>query len=474
MIGSTAHQSALFYLPLASQISLIKDDLLETIDPLLDDEMLVEGVRKRLGGRRPRSAVTGRPGIAPDRLLRCCVLKHLKGWSFRELERELRCNLLYRRFTHFDADPTPNYATFSRNFATLGRDLVEQLHARVVGKAHEEQVASGRKLRSDTTVVETNIHHPSDSSLLGDGVRVLTRHLKRLLEQCQVGALVVVDHARSVKHRLLEISRAAKVSTEAGRERLQESYRKLVGVTGGVVRQVKQVLGNLQEGRLVVTGSTTHVLAQLTCLEHYLPLVEKVIQQTRERVFGGNRHVPGKVLSLFEPHTQVIRKGKPHKPTEFGRLVRLDEVEAGLVSQYEVLEGNAADTSALLPAVLQNVALFGRAPRMATADRGYYSARNEKQAEELGVEQVAVPARGRLSGARAERQKARWFRRALRWRSGIEARIATLKHRFGMLRASYKGESGFQRYVGWCVIAHNLVSIARDQVRRKVLRCQES
>ena len=145
-----------------------------------------------------------------------------------------------------------------------------------------------------------------------------------------------------------------------------------------------------------------------------------------------------------------------------------------MVSQYQVLEGNAADASALLPAVRQNVALFGRAPRMATADRGYYSAHNEKQAEELGVEQVAVPARGRLSGARAERQKERWFRRALRWRSGIEARIATLKHRFGMLRASYKGERGFERYVGWCVITHNLVSIARDQVRRKVLRCQES
>jgi IS5 family transposase len=474
MIGSTTHQSALFYLPLASQLSLIKDDLLDTIDPLLDDETLTQAVRERLGRRRPRSATAGRPGIAPDRLLRCCVLKHLKGWSFRELERELRCNLLYRRFTRFDADPTPNYATFSRNFASLGPGLVEQLHARVVRKAQEQQVASGRKLRSDTTVVETNIHHPSDSSLLGDGVRVLTRHLKRLLGHCQGGAFVVADHARAVKHRLLEISRAARTSSEAGRERMKESYRKLVGVTSGVVRQVKQVLGELREGRLAMTGSTTQVLAQLTCLDHYLPLVEKVIEQTRQRVFGGDRHVAGKVLSLFEPHTQVICKGKPHKPTEFGRLVRLDEVEAGIVSQYQVLEGNPADTTALLPAVRQNVALFGRVPKMATADRGYFSGRNEKQAEELGVERVAVPGRGRLSEARAERQRERWFRRALRWRSGIEARIATLKHRFGMLRASYKGERGFERYVGWCVITHNLVSIARDQVRRKVLRCQAS
>jgi IS5 family transposase len=170
----------------------------------------------------------------------------------------------------------------------------------------------------------------------------------------------------------------------------------------------------------------------------------------------------------------VIRKGKPHKPTEFGRLVRLDEVESGIVSQYAVLDGNPADTSALLPAVQQTVALFQRPPRMATADRGYFSAHNEKQAEGMGVGQVAIPARGRLSRTRAERQKRPWFRRALRWRAGIEARIANLKHRFGMLRATYKGERGFERYVGWCVITHNLVSIAREQVRRKVQRCHKT
>jgi len=474
MIGSTAHQSSLFFLPLASQLSLIKDDLLETVDSLLDDNSLVEVVRDRLAKRHLRSALTGRPGIAPDRLLRCCVLKHLKGWSFRELERELRCNLLYRRFTRFDADPTPNYATFSRNIAALGPELVQQLHARVVGKAREEQIATGRRLRTDTTVVETNIHHPSDSSLLGDGVRVLTTHMKRLLGECQDGAFVVVEHTRAVKRRLLEIGRAAKSSSEAGRERLKESYRKLVDVTGSVVRQVKKVLRKLDEGRLGVIGSTSQALAQAASLEHYLPLVEKVISQTRQRVFEGDRHVPGKVLSLFEPHSQVIRKGKPHKPTEFGRLVRLDEVEAGIVSQYEVLEGNPADTSALLPAVRQSAALFERVPRMVTADRGYFSARNEKHAEDLGVGQVAVPACGRLSGARAERQKQRWFRRALRWRSGIEARIATLKHRFGMLRATYKGEEGFERYVGWCVITHNLIAMARQRVRRETQRCQRS
>jgi IS5 family transposase len=138
------------------------------------------------------------------------------------------------------------------------------------------------------------------------------------------------------------------------------------------------------------------------------------------------------------------------------------------VSHYQVLDGNPPDTSAWNDALVHHQALFGRPPRMATADRGYFSAKNERQAEDWGVRRVALPARGRLSKARNQRQKERWFQRALRWRAGVEARISTLKHPFSMRRATYKGDHGFQRYVGWCVITQNLVSIARASVRREV------
>jgi IS5 family transposase len=175
----------------------------------------------------------------------------------------------------------------------------------------------------------------------------------------------------------------------------------------------------------------------------------------------------GKVLSLFEPHTQVIRKGKAHKPNEFGRLVRIDEVENGIVSGYQVLEGNPDDTTSWMPALKHHQACFGHLPQMATADRGFFSAQNERAAQKLGVEKVALPARGRLSKRRAKRQKQRWFRRALRWRAGCEATISTLKHPFSMVRARYKGEPGFERYVGWSVITKNLFSIARWQERKK-------
>lgn len=467
MMGTTSRQSWLFYLPLARQASLLKDDLLDSVDPLLDDPALVELVRQSLAARRPRSSCTGRPGIAPDRLLRCCVVKHLKGWSFRELERELRGSLVYRQFTRFDAEATPDYSTFSRTFALLSPAVTEQIHQRVVGLAREQGVARGRKLRTDTTVVETHIHYPTDSTLLGDGIRVLSRSLKRIAAECKSSALEVVDHGRAVKRRLLEICRAAKSLTPANQQRLKDSYRKLLGITRSVVRQGQAVLEGWKKGRLKVLGDQLQVQTQTAQLRHFLPLVEKVIAQTRERIWKGNAHVEGKVLSLFEAHTQVIRKGKPDKPTEFGRLVRIDEVEHGIVSGYQVQEGNPADTNAWVPALEQHAAVFGQAPRLGTADRGFFSAENEREAKARGVEKVALPGRGRLSERRAQQQKERWFRRALRWRAGIEATLSTLKHPFSMWRATYKGESGFQRYVGWSIITKNLFSLARWEVQRR-------
>ena len=467
MIASTSHQAWLFYSPLAQQASLLKDDLLDAVDPLLDDPQLVAMVGRCLATRKPASARTGRPSISPDRLLRCCVLKHLKGWSFRDLERELRSNLIYRRFTRFDADLTPDFSTFSRLFALLSPALTQQIHQRVVRLACEQGAAPGRKLRVDTTVVESNIHYPTDSTLLGDGIRVLSRSLERIAAQCQQGALAVVNHGRAVKHRLLEISRAAKCLNPANQQRMRDSYQKLVTLTQSVVRQAGEVLDRFQSGGLKVVGNLLQVETKIGQLRHFLPLVEKVIAQTKERVWRGNRHVAGKVLSLFEPHSEVIRKGKADKPNEFGRLVRIDEVENGMVSGYEVLAGNPADTNSFIPAVEQHQACFGHAPDLATGDRGFFSAQNEREAEALGVEKVALPARGRLSASRAERQKQRWFQRALRWRAGCEATISTLKHPFSMVRARYKGEHGFQRYVGWSVITKNLFSLARWKERQK-------
>src|SRR5438034_5038901 len=473
MIGRTTRQTSLFYFAFAKEAAAITDDLLDPLDELLNDRSLIDLASQALAKRSTRSADFGRPSIAPDRLLRCVTLKHLKDWSFRQLERELRASLLYRRFTRFYEDPIPDFSSFSRTFGLFGKDGTARVHGRVVQIAQEQSVARGQRMRTDTTAVETNIHYPTDSSLLADGLRVLTRSLKRIAAGCQAGALKVVDHQRAAKRRVLEICRAAKMTTSAGQQRLKRAYGKLLGLSGRVIKQSANVLADLKNGKLVAQAD--HLITVLVAeaqLRHYLPLTQKVIAQTQARIVQGQTHYPDKILSLFEEHTVVIRKGKAHKPNEFGRLVRIDEVENGIVSNYHIALNNMADQQQWKPALEGHNQIFDRAPRLATADRGFWSAANEALAQELGVKRTVLPWRGRLSKERAVRQKARWFRRGQGWRAGIEARISTLKHRFGMLRAHYKGEVGFERYVGSCVVAQNLVAIVRNKKAKTKELCR--
>ncbi|MFC1612202.1 hypothetical protein ACFL6C_14655 [Myxococcota bacterium] len=177
-------------------------------------------------------------------------------------------------------------------------------------------------------------------------------------------------------------------------------------------------------------------------LDTMLPRVEQVIRQTRARVCRGITNYPDKLLSLFEPRTCVIRKGKAHKPNEFGRVVDLVEVENGFVSDYQVLHGNPSDQGLLLPALRRHAQRFGRLPYTAATDRGFWSAKNEHEAYALGVKRVSIPATGKLSALRLRIQRTRWFRKAQRWRANGEGRIGTLKNVYGMDRCMYKGEKG--------------------------------
>src|SRR5580692_233653 len=466
MIAKTVRPASLFAFAFFKEAAAIADPILDPLDRLLEDPHLVALSTQALANRSPSSSKAGREGIAPDRLLRCVVLKHVKGWSYRQLHRELRASLLYRRFTRFYEDPIPDFSNLCRAFALFGKEGTQQIHQRIVQQAKVGAVIAGSKLRTDTTAVETNIHHPTDSSLLADSLRVMHRYLQRIADGCHQSELRIVNHAQAAKYRVLEIGRAARTFTQAGQEQLKQSYKKLIGLTRGVKGQAAAVLKALTDGQLVARSEAfMKVFAAEAALKHYLPLVEKVITQSQARILQAQTRHPDKILSLFEPHSAVIRKGKAHKPNEFGRLVRIDEVENGLVSNYVVAPGNLCDQQQWTPALQAHLERFGRAPRLAAADRGFWNSANEKTAAQLGVKQVVLPGRGRLSPSRAARQKQRWFRRGQGWRAGIEARLSTLKHRFGMQRALYKGEIGFERHVGWCIIAHNLVAMSRARVK---------
>jgi IS5 family transposase len=241
-----------------------------------------------------------------------------------------------------------------------------------------------------------------------------------------------------------------------------KSYRKLLATTRAVLRDAATMGRRLGQRMRTASPQVQPILQRAQDRLHTLrPLVQRIVDQTRARVLGGDTHVPDKVLSVFEPHTETIRKGKIATPNEFGKLVTIQESEHQIVTAYEVHASRPADVTLWAPALDRHQTIFGRAPDLAAGDRGFSSATNEQAAIDRGVRRVVLPRRGPKSPARRAFEHQRWFRRGQRWRVGCEGRISVLKRRHGLDRCRYHGEDGMNRWVGLGVIADNLINIAR-------------
>jgi transposase, IS5 family len=434
-------------------------DWLRRIDALLEDEAVIDTVVQALEARWPQSRRRGRPGTPADVVLRMLILKHLFDWSYDDLEREVRANLVYRAFTRIDAGEVPDAKTILKIARALGPDVIEQLHRQVIDVAKRAGVTHGRRFRIDTTVVETNVHYPTDSTLLQDGVRVLTRTMQR-------ASMTLGDSPGRIRNRLRSVTRtvltiAYQARSAKTRVAFVRSYRKLMTTSRAVMRDAMTMIRRLGQ-RIRTARATTQPLLQRAQdqLQQMRPLVHRVLAQTRARVLGGDTHVLDKVLSVFEPHTETIRKGKIATPNEFGKLVTIQESENQIITAYEVHPRRPADVALWTAALDRHQTIFGRAPDLAAGDRGFSSAANERAATGRGVRRVILPRRGPQSPARRAYEHQRWFRRGQRWRVGCEGRISVLKRRHGLRRCRYHGFDGMHRWVGLGVIADNLMNIA--------------
>jgi IS5 family transposase len=432
-------------------------------DQALEDEALLLIIQQELAKRCKKSKTRGRPGTTAEIILRMMLLKHFRDWSFEDLTREVRANLVYREFTRIGGGKVPDDKTMGRLARQLGPEVVEKVHQRVVEIALEKKVAAGRKLRVDTTVVETNIHYPTDSSLLGDGVRVLTRVMKKVTEVAGQVGTVLRDRTRSIKLKVLAIARASRNKTESGKQKLQQAYVALLDATGRVVGQAKNFSQEIAGG--IKRGNRKLLKKAKGQLDEMIPRVQQVLRQARERVLHGNTRAEGKIVSIFEPETEVIRKGKAKKPNEFGKLVKIQEAENQLITSYEVLDRRPADSTLLIPSIEQHIRQFGHAPNALAADPGFFSAANETAAEKMGVKRVSIPSNGTPGKQRKEKQKKPWFKKLQKWRTGCEGRISVLKRRHGLYRSRYKGLHGLKRWVGLGVIADNLIHISDHMAR---------
>lgn len=429
---------------------------LAAIDKVLEDDDLFCLVRNDLAQRHPRTESRGRKSTPVEVILRMLTVKHLYDFSYEDTEQHVTDSLVLRQFCRVYFHTVPDHTTLWRWAQLIQPATLQAFNDRVLSLAVDNKLTRGRKLRMDGMVVETTIHYPTDSSLLADGVRVLGRTLTRA--KAVVGEVAGLakeafrNRTRSAKRAAREVARLSR----QGGEKTRPAYKRLLQTARATARQAERVLVALQE-------QGTEAGKQLArTLKTFLPRLQQVVGQTVRRVFE-DESVPAaeKVVSIFEPHTDIIKRGKANKPTEFGHKVWLGEVEGGFISQYEVLEGNPADDGQWTPTLERHVQQFGRSPWQASGDRGVHSADNEIDAEQLGVKRIVLPKPGHKSKRRREHEKQRWFRRGRRFHAGIEGRISVISRKHGLDRCRNRGEIGFALWVGWGVIANNLTALGR-------------
>jgi IS5 family transposase len=447
---------------LAEEVDDLWEPWMRFADQLLEDEQLLETIYEAQAHRHERSRTFGRPQTPAEVALRMLLLKHVRNWSFEELEREVRANLVYRSFCRIGTEKVPDAKTLGRLARALGSEVIRQLHERLVELARENRVVRGRRLRVDTTVVETNIHYPTDSTLLGDGTRVLTRTMKKIERKAGGLKRRVRNRMRSVNKRVLAIALASRQKGPQGEERRKKHYRELLTLTRRIVNQARRVFAEVKTRRRADLRKLREQLAIMT------DRVRQVIRQAKARVFGGDTKMPGKIVSIFEPHTEIIRKGKASKPTEFGKMVKIQEAENQIITDYQVYDERPNDSDLLVAAVQKHEECFGRTPDLVAADAGFYSSANEGSLAARGVRHISVPNRNTKSETRRLLQKSRWFRDGQRWRTGCEGRISVLKRRHGLRRCLYRGAEGIRRWVGLGVIADNVIHIGT----RLALQCR--
>jgi transposase, IS5 family len=395
--------------------------------------------------RRDDVRATGRQGLPAEAVLRCALLKQHRQLSYEELAFHLEDSASFRAFARLPCAWSPKKSVLQKTISAIRSETWEGINRTLLASARQEKLEDGRVVRLDSTVTAALMHEPSDSSLLWDAVRVMVRLLQ---EADTLGAgRGWRNHCRAAKKRWREIQH-----TRSQPQRV-ELYRALINLTRATLGYLRGAAAEL------VPACSPAVALWQAKVGHYRPLVEQIIAQTERRVLAGEA-VPArdKLVSLFEPHADIIVKGG--RDVEYGHKLNLTAGRSGLILDLVIEAGNPADRERLLPMLARHVAVWGAAPRQAAADGGYASRENLAQAKAFGVRDMAFH---KKSGLKVEDMvRSHWVYRKLRnFRAGIEAGISCLKRAYGLARCTWRGLARFKAYVWSAVVAYNLALLAR-------------
>ena len=400
-------------------------------------------------------------GVASESILRLALVQQIEGLSFRAVIVRVDDSEMLRFFSRFYDDPVLSHSKYATLVNLIQPGTWEKVNELIVRFARDHKGFKGKQLRLDTTAVETDIHFPLDSSLLCDCVRVLSRLLQhvRRVDPALVGPWR--SRLRDAKRLTQKLLRGGARLHQGTRKKW---YGKLIGATERVLRRAAEVRERIGAGQ----GAARNPLDRLALREwareigHYLPLAAQCVAQARKRVLEG-QEVPHaeKIFSIFEPHTELLIRGKAGKKVEFGHMVEVRQVEGGLITHYAAHAKRPAEAPLLERAVVEHKELFGRVPEVCAGDKGFYSQQAVENVVKLGVQRVCVPKKGRRNEEEEKREHSRWFKLAQAFRAGIEGTISVLKRVFGLWRCLREGWVHFQSWVGTGVLAHNLVLLAR-------------
>ena len=391
------------------------------------------------------SSARGRSGMTIDTILRCAILKQYRQVDYRTLAFYVRDSVSFIEFARLDCRAAPSKSTLQSLISAIRAETWEALQWCLLADAKAQGVESGDVIRVDATVTDAAILAPCDSGLLYDAVRVMVQLLKEA--RCH-GKVVFHNHQRKAKRRRVAILYARR------NDRRRPLYASLLEVT-------RDTLAYLDDAHKVLEKQLD---AQAWCakVQHYRPLILQVIAQTQRRVIDGERGpAADKIVSLFEPHTDIIVKGQ--RDVQYGHKLSLSSGASGLVLDAIVEDGNPADSNCLMPLLRRHIRHYGKAPRDLAADGGYASAANLADAKSLGVAHVAFHKRVGLTVEAMTGD--RWlYNKLRRFRAGIEAMISYLKRCFGLSRCNWKGLDHFKAYVHSAVFTHNLVVLTQRLV----------
>lgn len=423
----------------------------EAISDILDANPQLLALAHRDWSRLLSTSHTGRGGYTSEQLLRALLVMFIEGGSYRDTVIRIDTSEFLQYFVRLGIRPTMDYTFLNKAFCTLSDRTLERMNALIARYARDSGQISGDRQRMDSTVYETNIHYPTDSSLLWDSFRTLSRQLGNIQKELPQLDLHHRYHDRKVRKRATYIARNASSTSRHTQRQVKQQYRALIASVRWIHGIGVEVLGRL-------TSAGYHAAS----LSHYLPLVERIVDQAYQRVIEGKTVPPDeKLYSLFEEHTELLKRGKAGKPIEFGHKILLAQTGEKFIHHYQVLARRVEDKDLLDAALAAHKELFAEYPTTLAADKGFYENMDRIGELEQHIATVSIAKKGRRTQDEYDRETSEAFVDGQRFRAGVEGSISVLKRAFKLGRCFFKGFTHYAASVGLAVLCHNLVLLTR-------------